>query len=216
MSAARILVFAKAPLPGRVKTRLCPPLQPRQAALLHTRMVWHTLETACTAAPGAVELHCAPAPGDYFFTECARRYGVSLHRQAEGDIGARMAHALRAACRDRPLLLIGTDCPARSTNDLRAAIGALDAGEHVVLGPVEDGGYSLIGLSRCAPQLFADIAWSTDRVSSQTLARIRASGLRSTLLPVLWDVDQPAELARLRSTFPELLAGLALDVALLD
>lgn len=207
----KIIVFAKTPLAGRVKTRLCPPLEPPQAARLYTRMVRHTLEGACAAAPGTVELHCAPSPAAPFFVNCARRYGVSLHQQAEGNIGARMAYALRAASPDEPLLLIGSDCPARSVGDLHAAIKMLEAGADAVLGPVEDGGYSLIGLARFVPQVFAEICWSTDRVTSQTLARFAALDLRSATLQTLWDVDRPADLVRVHSSFPELLADVLPD-----
>lgn len=210
MSAARIIVFAKAPVAGRVKTRLCPPLQPGEAARLHARMVRQTLEAACAAAPSGVELHCAPSPADGFFADCARRHRVSLHRQIGDDIGMRMAHALRDASRGNPLLLIGTDCPARNAADLRAAAGALEAGAQAVLGPVDDGGYSLIGLARFEARIFADIDWGGMHVTSQTLARFAALNLRWNVLPTLWDVDRPADLTRLHSAFPELLEGIRL------
>jgi rSAM/selenodomain-associated transferase 1 len=210
MSMAQIIVFAKAPRPGEVKTRLCPPLLPQDAATLHARMVRRTLATACAAAPGQVELHCSPPIDDPFFASCARDHGVVLCAQADGDIGERMAHAMRDASRTRPLLLIGTDCPARSTDDLRIALHALEAGNDAVLGPVEDGGYSLIGLSRFEPAIFEEIEWSTAQVGAQTRARFTRLGLRWLDLAMSWDVDLPDDLHRLRERHPELLDGIAL------
>lgn len=205
---ARIQVFAKAPEAGRVKTRLFPALDGAAAALLHRRLVLHALEAACEAAPGRVELHCSPSTDHPFFAECAARHDVALVRQCEGDVGARMAHALRAATPGNPLLLVGTDCPARTAANLLAALEALDSGCDAVLGPVEDGGYSLIGLARFEPQLFATIAWSTDQVLAQTLTRLRRHDYRVRMLPVLWDVDRPDDLARLQLTHPSLLDGI--------
>lgn len=205
---ARIIVFAKAPRPGEVKTRLCPPLHPEGAALLHARMVRHTLATACAAAPGRVELHCSPAIDDPFFFECACAHGIELRTQAEGDIGSRMAHAMRDASPTQPLLLIGTDCPARSTEELRIALQMLDSDIDAILGPVEDGGYALIGLARFEPALFEGIDWSTGRVCEQTRARFAHLGLRWQALPSSWDVDLPADLLRLRASHPGLLDGI--------
>ena len=208
---ARILVFAKAPVAGQVKTRLCPPLTAQQAALLHTRLVRHALAAACATGGTAVEQHCSPSADDVFFTDCAREFGVALRTQGHGDIGDRMAHALREASRECPLLLIGSDCPARGADDLRDALHALATGMDAVLGPVEDGGYSLIGLTRFDARLFEDIAWSTGQVTAQTQARFAHLDFRCMTLPTLWDVNRPADLARLRTSYPELLAGIAFD-----
>lgn len=210
---ATLLVFAKAPVPGRVKTRLCPPLTAEGAALLHARLVRQTLSTACAAGGAAVELHCSPSTGDAFFADCAREFGVELRVQSDGDIGARMAHALRGASRAQPLLLIGSDCPARSADELRDALRKLENGTDAVLGPVEDGGYALIGLTRFDARLFEGIAWSTEQVAAQTLARFADLDYRWATLPTLWDVDRPADLARLRASYPELLDDIAFDAA---
>ena len=207
---AKIIVFAKAPLAGKVKTRLAPLLNDEDAALLHRRMVVHTLCTACAAAPGKVEMHCSRSTDHPFFAECAARHGITLAPQCEGDIGTRMALALRDAAPDNPLLLIGTDCPARSADDLCDAIRMLESGCDAVLGPVDDGGYSLIGLTRFEPRLFAGIDWSTDRVVAQTEARLVDHGFHWRSLPRLWDVDRPADLLRVQADFPALLDGTAI------
>lgn len=96
-----------------------------------------------------------------------------------------------------PLLLIGTDCPALTERHLAAAEAALAQGNDAVFIPAEDGGYVLIGLQRPCPEVFRDIAWSTAHVMAQTRARLLEAGLRWKELETLWDIDRPADLARL-------------------
>src|SRR5665647_860280 len=109
----RLIVFAKAPQPGAVKTRLIPLLGEAGAAALQARLVERTLATACAAGVGPVELYCAPRAEDPFFEYCGGRYAVSLASQADGDLGARMRDAFaRVLSVARHAILIGTDCPA--------------------------------------------------------------------------------------------------------
>ena len=99
-----------------------------------------------------------------------------------------------------PLLLIGTDCPALTSAHLRAAADALAQGADAVFGPVEDGGYMLVGLrdpsAATRLQLFEGIDWSTERVMMQTRERLRAAHASWHELPLLWDVDEPADWLR--------------------
>src|SRR5688572_25773980 len=92
-----VIVFARAPRPGSVKTRLVPVLGPEGAAALHVKLVKHALETTRAASFGAVELHCDPDPDDPFFRYCAGHYGVTLLPQGRGDLGARMLAACERA-----------------------------------------------------------------------------------------------------------------------
>jgi len=194
----RVIVFARAPEPGKVKTRLIPALSAAGAAELHRRLVRHSLGAATGARLGPVELWCAPDTGDPFFRECERRLGVSLSAQGEGDVGARMQRAFESAlARARRAILVGSDIPALSAQYLRDADQALVRGNKVVLGPAEDGGYVLIGLSRCDPELFRDIPWGGPEVMAETRRRIASLAWRSMELPVLWDVDRPEDLGRL-------------------
>ena len=194
----RVIVFARAPEPGKVKTRLIPALSAAGAAELHRRLVRHTLGAATGARLGPVELWCAPDAGDPFFRECERRLGVSLSAQGEGDLGARMQRAFESAlARAGRAILVGSDLPALSAQYLRDADQALVRGNKVVLGPAEDGGYVLIGLSRCDPELFRDIPWGGPEVMAETRRRIASLAWRSSELPVLWDVDRPEDLGRL-------------------
>jgi uncharacterized protein len=197
-SACTVLVFAKAPVTGTVKTRLCPPLTPEQAAELHRRLLWHTLETASSAALGPIELCCTPDTFDPFFAECRARFGLELKTQAAGDLGVKMQKALTDALnRTDQAILIGSDCPTISPAYLRAAAAALTAENNVVIGPAEDGGYGLVGVAGVVPDLFAAIPWGTALVMNATLGRLMANGCRWRELPPIWDVDRPGDLARL-------------------
>lgn len=194
------MIFAKAPLPGRVKTRLIPALGERGAARLQRQLIERTLQTAVAAGLGTPELWCAPDPGGRFFSACAKRYGVSLRAQGEGDLGARMARALATALASGTQgLLIGCDCPALTPGYLSRAAAALADGNDAVLGPVEDGGYVLIGLASSPPaQLFEGIAWGSATVMQETRARLARGRRRWHELELLWDVDRPEDLPRLR------------------
>jgi rSAM/selenodomain-associated transferase 1 len=194
----RVLVFAKAPQPGAVKTRLIPVLGAPGAAELHARLVEHTLATACAACAGALELHCAPDAADPFFQRCGGRYGVALATQHGSDLGERMHCAfvstLATAAR---VILIGTDCPALTARHLRQAQLALADGNDAVFVPAEDGGYALIGLARNDARLFQNIPWGGAQVMAQTRERLRSLHWRWHELDTLWDVDRPADYRRL-------------------
>ena len=197
-TGCRLLVFARAPQPGKTKTRLIPALGEAGAAALHRRLVMHCLRAAGDSRLGPVELWCAPDTSDPFFSDCERRFGASLHAQGEGDLGARMQRAFEAAlARAGRAILVGSDIPALSAQYLSDADRALAGGDDLVIGPAEDGGYALIGLSRCDPELFRGIPWGGSEVLSETRRRIAALSWRSSELPVLWDVDRPEDLERL-------------------
>lgn len=196
----RIMIFAKTPAPGRVKTRLIPSLGEDGAAALQRRLIERTLCTAAQAGLGAPELWCAPSPDDIFFADCAARHGIALRAQSEGDLGARMANALESALTaGLPGLLIGCDCPALTPAYLREAAAALASGHDAVFGPAEDGGYVLIGLARRPPRdLFEGISWGTGNVMQETRARLTRHEWRWRELAPMWDVDRPEDLQRLR------------------
>ena len=193
----RILVFARAPVPGRCKTRLIPALGARGAAALHRRLVRKTLQSACAA--GDVELWCAPDTGHGFFAACRREFGVRLRRQPPGDLGRRMALALNRALRDDagPVVLVGSDCPVFTPGDFAAALAAL-AQRDCVLQPSADGGYVLIGARRLERRALAGIAWSSGRELAQTRRRFARLDLRWSESRALPDIDTPADYRRAR------------------
>src|SRR5438046_5315143 len=125
-------------------------------------------------------LWCAPDTSDPFFRECERRHGAGLHAQGEGDLGARMRRAFESAlARAARAILVGSDIPALSARYLRDADRALRRGDDAVIGPAEDGGYALIGLTRCDPELFRDIPWGGPEVLVQTRRRLAGLSWRS-------------------------------------
>ena len=199
-SDCHLIVFAKAPVPGEVKTRLVPSLGVLSATTLYEAMVLRTLGTAVNARVGLVELWCTPSKEHPFFGRCAKEFQLTLHLQTNGDIGRRMAHAFQETLKGIPFaLLLGTDCPSLAQDDLGEAAAALRQGSDAVIGPTEDGGYCLLGLRRYAPSLFYDISWGTELVLEQTRARLRQLGWSWHELPERWDVDRPEDVERLKS-----------------
>lgn len=197
--ASRLLVFARDPVPGRVKTRLEPLLGARGAAALHARFVHERLALASRANLCPLELWCTPSPESAFFRDCGTRYGATLHEQSPGGLGRRMQRALTdVLARARNAVLIGTDCPGLTTADLAEALASLEQGTDVVLGPASDGGYYLIGLRRPLPGLFSGIQWGGARVFAETLARLERRGIAYHSLPMRDDVDTPDDVRRLR------------------
>jgi rSAM/selenodomain-associated transferase 1 len=190
-----LIVFARAPVPGRVKTRLVPVLGRERAASLHARLVEHALRTAVAAGFDDVILCCTPAPKGRFFKAMKKQFGIRLSSQGRGDLGQRMHRALN---RHPGAVLIGSDCPALRPADLRAAARALRSGLDAVFSPAEDGGYALIGTRLSARALFAGVHWGGAKVMAQTRVRLRRLGWHWKELRSVWDVDRPVDLERLR------------------
>lgn len=197
-SAIPIAVFAKAPVPGEVKTRLVPLLGDIAAAELHALLVRRALATAIKAAAGPVELWCAPDHGHPFFDSCAAEFGVAIRDQRGGDLGERMLATFGALLSSAPAaLLIGSDAPALSSADINAAAAALHAGKDAVFQPAEDGGYVLVGLRRPIESLFRGMRWSTDDVWKETRTRLERTAIAWAALETRWDVDRPEDYKRL-------------------
>lgn len=188
----KVLVFARAPVPGRCKTRLMPRLGPGGAARLQKQLTQRTVRIAMQAG-AEVELWCAPDSAHGLFTRLASGLGLRRRRQPTGDLGRRMALALAHG----PALLVGTDCPSLSAADLRSAWQAL-ASVDCVLQPSTDGGYVLVGARRLERRALAGIAWSSGRELAQTRQRFRRLGLRWRELPARPDLDTPADFRRAR------------------
>ena len=187
-----IVVFARAPVPGRAKTRLVPRLGEWGAARLHARLVRHALAVAAASHCGPVELH-GTARHAYF------SLFQNFHLQRGADLGARMHHAFSVCLRrSERVILIGTDCPSLTPRDLRRAERLLQGGCHAVIAPAEDGGYGLIALRRNSPRLFEGIVWGGPDVYRETLRRLERLGWRWRALRTVWDVDRPGDLERLR------------------
>lgn len=201
--AGALIVFARTPRLGGVKTRLAASVGEEEALRVHRELLARTMAVAgaaCRAAGGegtAVELCLA---GEDDAGECAAlaaRHGARLTRQEGGaDLGARMHAALADALRAGRLpVLVGCDCPVLEPGDLLAALAALRETD-AVFAPAEDGGYALVGVRRPAGWLFDGPRWGGAQVMDDTRALMRARGLRWTELRTLWDLDGDADYRR--------------------
>lgn len=200
---AALVIFTKAPIPGEVKTRLCPPLTPDEAASLHGSFVLDAAERSnqtVKGAHGALDryLACAPSRDHVFFKVLEGRYGFRLLNQVGKDLGARMAQVFESLFAEgyQRVLLVGTDVPTLPGGYYTQAFRQLETHD-LVLGPAQDGGYHLIGLTRPVPELFLGMPWSTDQVLALTTSKAKALGLKTVLLPVCRDVDTIEDLKAL-------------------
>ncbi|HET7848840.1 MAG TPA: TIGR04282 family arsenosugar biosynthesis glycosyltransferase [Pseudolabrys sp.] len=190
-----VAVLAKAPIPGLAKTRLIPEIGAHAAAVLQERLTERAIEAAVAADTGPATLWCAPEIDHFSFQNLAARLPITLKRQPDGDLGARMLAAIAAG--NCATIVIGTDCPSLDADHLRKAATALCREAEIVITPAEDGGYVLIGARRPHPDLFEAMPWGTHLVLAETRARLAALRLRAQEFAPLWDVDRPADLARL-------------------
>ncbi len=200
---AALAIFAKAPVPGEVKTRLCPPLTPDEAATLHGSFVLDMLERSTTAVtklklPLDRYLACAPSSALVFFKIMEERQHVKLIDQIGDDLGARMSHTFETlfARGYSQVLIVGTDVPTLPLDHYKQALALLETND-LVVGPALDGGYYLIGLKRLVPDLFVGIPWSTEKVLETTQGNATTLGLKTALLPPWRDVDTIADLQAL-------------------
>jgi rSAM/selenodomain-associated transferase 1 len=194
-SPCRLVIFAKAPVAGAVKTRLIPALGAQGAAALAQRMLLHTLQQALASGAGPVELCMSPAPDAPAWTGIDLPEGIERSDQGEGDLGERMARAVHRVTTTlaQPIVLMGTDCPELTASHIAQAAHQLIRHD-AVLTPVADGGYVLIGLHAPCPALFADMPWSTPVVAGETLGRMAALNLSVWRAATLHDVDEPTDL----------------------
>jgi rSAM/selenodomain-associated transferase 1 len=190
-----LLVLAKAPVPGRVKTRLCPPCTPEQAARVAAAALADTIDTVdatpATARTLVVEGASAAPPG------------WGLHAQRGGSLGERIVHAYADTRIPRvPSLLIGMDTP-QVTAALLIEAGRLLAHADAVLGPAADGGWWALGLNDpIQAGALRDVPTSTSDTGALTVTALRAQGLRVALLPELRDVDTATDAGAVAALCP--------------
>jgi hypothetical protein len=192
-----LLLIAKRPAPGQTKTRLTPPLSGEQAAALYECFLRDTLELA-RAVPGVVRLiNYLPHDADDYFRRLAPDFGL-IPQIGEG-LGERLDNVLAHCLNDgfRQAVIMDSDSPTLPAAYLAQAFDELERAD-VVLGPCDDGGYYLIGLTRPQPRLLREVQMSTPNVLNDTLALADELKLRTALLPMWYDVDTAAELERLR------------------
>ena len=202
----RLIIFAKAPVAGKVKTRLIPVLGASGAARLAHAMLASTLAAVQTAAHALgkstyIELCGSPEPNHVDWSDVVLPDACQQTAQIEGDLGARMAHAFdQAMAQGDDVLLFGTDGPELDAQRLITAARSL-SDHDAILQPVTDGGYLLLGLRAHTRQqaraLFDAMPWSTDQVAAITLRRLQALGLSVEVLAPVHDIDEPADLVNL-------------------
>jgi rSAM/selenodomain-associated transferase 1 len=191
-----LLIFARYPEPGKVKTRLMPAVGAEGAAQIYREMAEHTLTQARAVAQlNGIALQLWFTGGNRDALKQWLGTDIAYYPQPEGDLGDRLIFALQAAfaAGHRAVIAIGTDCPSLDSAVLLQAFEVL-TNHDLVLGPATDGGYYLIGLQRPIPALFQNIPWSTAAVLQQTEAVADALGLTRYHLPSLTDVDHPEDL----------------------
>jgi rSAM/selenodomain-associated transferase 1 len=193
-----LIIFAKAPEPGQVKTRLQPPLSKEDAARLQEALILDTLHATDFLSRKRV-LACAPTTDHPFFLKCSGERPLSLIAQQGKDLGERMRNAFAWGFSQgfRKVVLIGSDAPTLPADFIEKAFKQLDL-TRLVLGPSLDGGYYLIGAQPPTPDLFDEIAWGTDGVFLATLRKLNRQRESFHLLPFWYDIDRPQDLLFLR------------------
>jgi uncharacterized protein len=201
MQAPALIIFAKQPVVGEVKTRLLPRYTAAQAAAIAAALIEHTVELVSSIWRGPVYLAAAPSADHPLLAALSRRYPITLSSQARGDLGQRMHTALMHACRAHgAAAVIGCDVPHCPPAVVAQAQVLLKEGKNV-LGPSDDGGYYLIGLTQPYATLFEGIEWGESSVLETTLARARDISLDFELLPCLRDIDTADDLRAAADTF---------------
>jgi rSAM/selenodomain-associated transferase 1 len=192
VSAATLAVIAKAPVAGRVKTRLCPPCTPGEAAALAEAALRDTLAALAATAAARRAIVLDGAPGDW-------AAGFDVLAQRGGGLDERLAHAF--ADLGGPALVVGMDTPQVTPALLGAALGALEDHD-AVLGPARDGGYWCIGLRDPDPRALRGVPMSVAHTLAAQRRRLRALGLRTAEVAALDDVDTHADAAAVAAAAP--------------
>lgn len=205
MAKLALLVLARYPEPGRVKTRLAAGIGEWQAFEVYECLLRRTARAASAVAGEgvAVTVHVTPACRVGAMRTYVADRRVRVVPQPEGTLGERLEAAFLGSFAGgaERVLAIGADCPDLDEHRIREAFQRLE-GIDAVLGPSDDGGYYLVGLSRPRLEMFRDVPWSTDAVLGVTLDRLHASGARVALLPRLSDLDTAGDLASLAANRP--------------
>jgi len=193
-----LIIFARRPAPGRVKTRLSPPLSPEEAARFYGCMLLDTLAKVGHLTGMAKFLCHGPDPdAPAFFARTAP--GMTIRPQRGNDLGERMAAAFGEifAAGYGAAAIIGSDSPDLPLSRIEEAFRLLARpGVDVVFGPTMDGGYYLVAMKKLHPALFRDVPWSSCTVLETSMAHAAAAGIEAALLPPWHDIDLPEDLAR--------------------
>ena len=190
-----LIVFAKAPVAGQVKTRLIPELGLKQSLYVYERMLSRTVRLAKKSDFNSVKLFIDGNIRHSYFNSVKKRYGIRLYPQKGHDLGRRMFNAFQSVLNKyKYAVLIGSDCPGIVVNDLRTSLSLLKQDNDIVLGPANDGGYYLVGLKKNNDKLFNNIQWSTESVANETYRIVKELNWKLSKLPVHTDIDNSRDL----------------------
>jgi len=197
----RLVLFAKSPRPGRVKTRLRPALGDAPTVELYRAFVCDQLRLLDSFRPDCEVELCTdgPWPRDVEFDRLVR--GATVTGQGPGDLGSRLLRCFERTAREgaRATVIVAADAPTLPRSRVQRAFRELDTGAPAVLVPSDDGGYVLLGLRRPLPGLFREVPWGGADVLGVTLRRARESGVALEQLAPWYDVDDETGLRRLRA-----------------
>lgn len=186
-----ILLFAKAPVAGKVNTRLIPDIGVQAATKLQHDLIHQRLSMLKQADLCAVTLMCSSAVQDDYFVHCKQHYPISLLAQSGTDLGERMLNGIKQALQQyKYCIVIGTDAPALDDVLISQAIERLKTGDEVVFVPAEDGGYVLVGVQKPYEFLFQDISWGSAKVMQQTRDKLNNNSVAFNELATCWDIDR--------------------------
>jgi rSAM/selenodomain-associated transferase 1 len=194
-----LVVMAKKPEKGKVKTRLCPPLSQEQAMNLYQNFLLDKIEQVSKVKNVLPTLAYAPESAEKFFREIVPK-NFELMPQNGLDLGERLTNVFEELFSDNfeQIVIIGSDSPTLPTSYIEKSFFLLNKKDiDVVLGPCDDGGYYLIGSKSFISSLFEEISWSTSKAYDETIKRIEISDLRLATSPVWYDVDSIDDLKRL-------------------
>jgi hypothetical protein len=196
LSGKLLIIFARNPVPGRVKTRLAAITGNETALKVYQMLLEHTASVTKTTSAQRAVFYSDELPDEKCFL---KNEGTLAFLQKGTDLGEKMLHAFETgfALGFRHILLIGTDCPDLQPELLEQAFKSLERHE-AVLGPAKDGGFYLIGLNKSHPDVFLRRTWSHNQVLKETVERLEENGVSPELLPELRDIDTFEDLQQSR------------------
>ena len=193
-----MILFAKDPVEGKVKTRLQTLLDAKTVCQLYLRILDDTIDRIGSVSDADLFVGIHPSNASGYFDRVALSNKMKIFNQEGVDLGQRMRHAFQQRFKEgyKKVVIVGADSP---TLPLAYLEQALRTDRDVVIGPCTDGGYYLVGMSRCFTEIFESVPWGTDCVLSETLLRIREASAELELLSVWYDVDRPEDLQFLKT-----------------
>lgn len=200
--SAHIAIFARAPIEGKVKTRLIAVYGARRATAIYRHLAERTFQIVrdtCNAMNATASIWIADQndASNPSCIEWSQRFGFPIRTQINDDLGERMLNCMTSLeGRVRSIAILGTDCPIINGNHIENAVSQLNANTHWSLIKVQDGGYVLIATNQLSSVPFRDMTWSTPNVMATTRQRFREAGLLWAESAALWDIDEPADVER--------------------